>query len=119
MRVGPIRKKAGVPYPQAYATPDNKSKEAYIFNCAQRAHGNFLENETSFLAAMMISGLKYPTASALLGVGWLINRVIYAVGYTRQDKEGGKGRLAGAGFWLCQFALYGMTGKVGWDVLMN
>lgn len=119
MRVGPFRKAAGVPYPQPYAAFDSKSQEAYLFNCAQRAHGNFMENQTSFLAAMMISGLRYPVASAVLGAGWLVSRVIYAVGYTKKDGKDGKGRLAGAGFWLCQFALFGMTGKIGWDVLMS
>jgi len=116
-RVGPYRKRAGVPYPQPYAASDFKTQEAYLFNCAQRAHANLLENYSSFLPALMIAGLKYPLASAGLGAGWIVSRIMYAVGYTSKNSTDGKGRLAGAGFWLCQFALYVMAGKVGWDML--
>ncbi|KAL9615707.1 MAG: hypothetical protein Q9204_008685, partial [Flavoplaca sp. TL-2023a] len=42
---GRFRKAAKVPYPNAYATPDQmkESKAHYLFNCAQRSHATFLE----------------------------------------------------------------------------
>jgi glutathione S-transferase len=40
--VGGYRKPAGVRYPNFYATPQQikENRDAYKFNCAQRAHGN-------------------------------------------------------------------------------
>lgn len=122
MRVGSFRRAAGVPYPIPYASANSaspKAKEEYLFNCAQRAHGNYLENHPTFLVTMLISGLKYPIISSVMGAAWLLFRVVYAVGYTRADKEGGKGRLAGSGFWLAQIGLTGMSMKVGYDMLMG
>ncbi|KAF4623124.1 hypothetical protein D9613_002169 [Agrocybe pediades] len=44
--VSKYRKRAGIPYPQLYAEKSEAeaSKDAYLFNCAQRAHQNTLEN---------------------------------------------------------------------------
>ncbi|KAE9990713.1 hypothetical protein EG327_001060 [Venturia inaequalis] len=89
----------------------------YLFNCAQRAHYNFLENYVTFLPALLIAGLKYPVASSVLGAAWCVFRAMYATGYTRADKKDGKGRLMGSAFWLAQFALYGMVGKVAWGMV--
>ena len=44
-------------------------------------------------------------------------RIMYATGYTRADKENGKGRLAGSGFWLAQLGLVLMVGKLGVDLI--
>jgi len=126
MRVGPFRKAAKIPYPNAYASPDQieacadeKEKQAkYLFNCAQRAHYNFLENYVATLPAILIAGLAYPVTSAASGAIWLVFRYMYAVGYTRADKTNGKGRMAGSGFWLAQAVLFGMVGKMGFDALM-
>jgi glutathione S-transferase len=126
MRVGPFRKAAKIPYPNAYASPDQiaacgdeKTKQAmYLFNCAQRSHYNFLENYVATLPALMIAGLAYPIGAAAVGAVWLAFRYIYAVGYTRADQTNGKGRLMGSGFWLAQFVLFGMVGKMGFDALM-
>lgn len=125
-RCGVFRKAAGptVTYPTPYAdsahmaaasSPEQK-KALYLFNCAQRAHGNYLENHPSVLAAMLISGLRYPVASALMGVGWSVCRVLYAIGYTKADRNDGKGRLVGAPMWLFQLGLYGLTGFVGYKL---
>jgi len=126
MRVGPFRRAAGVPYPNAYASPeqisacsDEKKKQAlYLFNCAQRAHYNFLENYTAVLPSLLIAGLAYPVSAAVTGALWTFFRYLYAVGYTRADKTNGKGRMAGSGFWLAQAVLFGMVGKMGYDALM-
>ncbi|KAF2101124.1 membrane-associated proteins in eicosanoid and glutathione metabolism [Rhizodiscina lignyota] len=126
MRVAPFRKAAKMPYPNAYATTsdidkadsEERKKAMYLFNCAQRAHANFMENYNSTLPAILIAGLKFPLTSAAVGAVWTVCRVLYARGYTRADKEQGKGRYAGMAFWLCQAVLYGMTGWMGVQMFM-
>ncbi|KAK7967354.1 glutathione S-transferase [Apiospora aurea] len=88
------RKASGLKYPIPYATEEQAAKDpkAYAFNCAQRAHGNFVENQTPFLGALLISGLHYPTAAAGLGAAWVAARAAYAVGYA---KRGPQGRIGG------------------------
>lgn len=89
------RQASGLKYPIAYASQEQAEKDpkAYAFNCAQRAHANYTENLTPFLGALLVSGLRYPTASAALGAGWVFARVWYAAGYA---SSGPKGRLAGS-----------------------
>jgi len=89
----------------------------YLFNCAQRAHGNYLENVPLVLPAMLVGGLKYPLATSALSVVWMVGRIVYAVGYTAKGRNDGKGRLPGSFFWLAQLALYGLTGWVGYGLL--
>lgn len=62
LRVGSFRRAAKVPYPNCYATDAEAKadKAKYLFNCAQRAHANFLEHQSTFLASLLISGLSYP-----------------------------------------------------------
>lgn len=122
-RCGPFRKAAGVGYPTPYAdsamlgsASAEKKQSLYLWNCAQRAHGNYLENQPSIVAAMLIAGLRYPVASALLGAGWSVARVAYAVGYTKADRSDGKGRLIGAPMWLFQLGLFGLTAMVGYKI---
>lgn len=55
---------------------------------AQRAHANFIENYISFVPALMISGLRFPVASAALGGIWVLGRVLYAAGYTSSGPKG-------------------------------
>jgi len=125
MRVGPFRKAAQIPYPTAYASDEQmsaatpeKKKAMYLFNCAQRAHYNFMENYITFLPALLLAGMKYPVASSAVGGVWTIARILYAVGYTRSDKSNGSGRYAGSAFWFAQFGLYGMVGKMAFDAIM-
>ncbi|RGP72835.1 glutathione s-transferase [Fusarium longipes] len=99
------RKRSGLKYPIPYASNElaEKDPEAYKFNCSQRAHANFTENQISFLGALLISGLRYPVASAVLGAGWAASRVFYAIGYSA---GGPKGRMAGSvGAALCDISL--------------
>ncbi|KPM38105.1 hypothetical protein AK830_g8451 [Neonectria ditissima] len=90
------RKASGLKYPVPYASNDlaEKDPKAYQFNCAQRAHANFTENQTSFLGALLIAGLRYPVVAATLGGGWALSRVVYALGYT--SGQGPKGRMLGS-----------------------
>lgn len=103
-----LRKPAKVPYPNHYATAEQvkASPEAYKFNCAQRAHGNFLENMPQTLALMLFNGLFYPTATPVLGGIWVLGRSLYAYGYiTSTPGSNGKGRSIGSIFYLGQLGL--------------
>ncbi|RMZ90724.1 hypothetical protein DV736_g2053, partial [Chaetothyriales sp. CBS 134916] len=93
MVVGSLRKPARIPYPNPYATAEQaeKSKDAYKFNCAQRAHAQFLENMPQTMLTMLVGGLSYPRAVAYLGVGWIISRVLFAYGYIMSNKPHGNG----------------------------
>ncbi|KAL7794994.1 ER glutathione S transferase [Trichoderma ceciliae] len=96
MRTSKFRKESKVAYPNAYASHEQAEKDpaAYKFNCAQRAHANFVENQPSALGALLIAGLNFPLASAILGATWAFGRVLYLYGYT--GSAGPKGRGSGA-----------------------
>ncbi|OTB14056.1 hypothetical protein K445DRAFT_319590 [Daldinia sp. EC12] len=99
------RNQSGLRYPIPYASQEQAEKDpkAYLFNCAQRAQANFIEHQPSFLTALLISGLWFPTASAALGAGWVLGRTWYAAGYT---SSGPPGRTKGFYIsFLCDTAL--------------
>ncbi len=52
-------KQSGVKYPNMYASAEEakSNPQANLLNCAQRAHGNTLENTPSFLFALTFSGM--------------------------------------------------------------
>ena len=106
-----LRKPANVPYPNSYATAEQvkNSKEAYKFNCAQRAHGNLLENLPQTIANLLFAGLFYPQATPLLGLVWATGRAVYAYGYITSDEANGRGRRYGGFFWLAQLGLIGLS----------
>ncbi|CAK7266988.1 hypothetical protein SEPCBS119000_002308 [Sporothrix epigloea] len=87
---GSYRKAAKVPYPICYASAEQAAKDpaAFQFNCAQRAHANFVENLTPIIATLFIAGVKFPVLSASLGAAWAASRVLYARGYTRNGPKG-------------------------------
>ncbi|KAK7717100.1 hypothetical protein SLS63_010819 [Diaporthe eres] len=58
---------------------------------ASRAHANFTENLTPFMATLLIAGTRYPVQAAVMGAGWLVSRIVYTAGYT---SNGPKGRMA-------------------------
>ena len=62
---------------------------------------------------MLITGLEYPIATSIMGVGWVVSRIVYAIGYTQKDKVDGKGRLAGMPFWLFQLGLFSLSAWSG------
>jgi len=98
LEVGKYRKDAQVPYPNAYAAhaeaPAGSAK--YLFNCAQRAHSNYLEHLPQFFVTLFISGLQFPKFAAAAGAAWLVGRIIYQQGYTNPTKERGSGRYVSA-----------------------
>ncbi|KAF4470578.1 MAPEG family [Fusarium albosuccineum] len=83
-RTSTIRESSGVQYPASYASEERATKDpqAFLFNCAQRAHANFTENLTPFLGSLLIAGLRFPVASASIDAVWSASRIVYLVGYT-------------------------------------
>ncbi|KAI9762194.1 MAG: hypothetical protein M4579_000517 [Chaenotheca gracillima] len=119
--VGRHRKAAQVPYPNLYASAEacKTSQEAYSFNCAQRAHGHLLENFTPVVGSMLIAGVSYPITTSVLGLGWIVGRVLFAKGYTSEKLGGnGKGRYKGIFYALFQFGLFGLAGWSGVQMLL-
>ncbi|EMD63406.1 hypothetical protein GGP41_005929 [Bipolaris sorokiniana] len=124
-RVGSFRKAAKIPYPFEYASYEQiqtaapASKSAMLaFNAAQRAHQNFGENHPTALCAMLISGLRFPLATAALGAAWSVNRIFYSVGYTRSAERGGTGRYYGAAGIIAHYVLVLMSTKAAYDLIM-
>lgn len=120
--MGTFRRAAKVPYPYEYASYEQvttaspaSSKAMHQFNCAQRGHQNFNENHTTAVAAILVTGLKYPLVAAGLGALWSSNRVLYAIGYTN-GKEGGKGRYMGILGLIAHYVLVGYAAKTAWDI---
>ncbi|KAJ5591639.1 uncharacterized protein N7459_002008 [Penicillium hispanicum] len=106
-----VRKTANVPYPHSYATIEQckQNPSAEQFNCAQRAHSNFLENAPQTMLFTLVAGLKYPELAAGIGSLWVAFRSLYLYGYVYSGKPQGKGRFLGSMFWLAQGALWGLT----------
>lgn len=101
-----------------FADPSSKALEKYLFNCAQRAHANFLESYSIALTALLLGGLVYPRTASVMGAVWSVGRVVYALGYTDSKAENGGGRLRGSLLiYPALLGLMGLTGKVGWDLL--
>jgi glutathione S-transferase len=80
------RRNAKVPYPKPYAdsgdhsAADAETKKAqYLWNCAQRAHGNYLEVQPSVALSLLISGVQYPVTAAALGSVWIVGRYVIVV----------------------------------------
>jgi len=113
---GKFRKAAKIPYPIAYASAEQQkaSTEAYLFNCAQRAHANFTENHLSNLAPLLITGLRWPIPAAVLGFTWTLGRYVYMKGYCSLEAgEGGKGRYRGGFQYVGTVGLLGMLITMG------
>jgi glutathione S-transferase len=120
-RVSGFRKAAKIPYPYEYASYEqiqtaspSASAAMHVFNRAQRGHQNFNENQTSFLGALLITGLEYPRTAAVLGAAFSVGRVLYGWGYT-SGPENGKGRYYGAFGMIAQYVALLMSAKVAWD----
>ncbi|KAF9566117.1 hypothetical protein CPC08DRAFT_704196 [Agrocybe pediades] len=87
--VSKYRKRAGIPYPQLYAEKSEAeaSKDAYLFNCAQRAHQNTLENINTVYLVTILSGIRYPIYAATSCVLWTLSRISYTRGYVQGDPK--------------------------------
>lgn len=82
----------------------------------RRCAGNYLENQPSVVAALLISGLQYPVVTSVMGVGWVLSRIAFAIGYTNPTAKDGKGRLIGLPQWIFQISLFVMTGMTGYKM---
>ncbi|OAA64540.1 microsomal glutathione s-transferase [Niveomyces insectorum RCEF 264] len=113
---GAARRAAKVPYPVAYATAEAAEKDPAVFkfNCAQKVHSNFTENFSPFIVELLISGLRFPLASAALGAGWVVSRILFARGYVN---SGPTGRHIGAPHALFDFVLKFMSGYTAYTFL--
>lgn len=87
----------------------NHQPKAEQFNCAQRAHSNFLENAPQTMLFTLVAGLKYPQLTLGLGSAWLISRALFLYGYVYSGKPQGKGRMIGSLFWFVQGGLWGLS----------
>lgn len=130
LRIASFRNSAGVRHPGVYASTEtiDKARSAqekralYLFNCAQRAHHNILENYPTVLTGMLIAGLRYPNTAAAAGMVWIFGRILYALGYSSANESNvdGKGRFYYGGFHLSalsQVVFVLLVGKMGFDLL--
>ncbi|KAG6877883.1 hypothetical protein C0993_002884 [Termitomyces sp. T159_Od127] len=87
INVGKWRKRSGIKYPQLYAEKAEveASRNAPIFNCAQRAHANTLENIPVLYVTTLITAVKYPIVAATACGVWSLSRVFYTRGYLSGD----------------------------------
>lgn len=72
------------------------------------------------MGALLIAGLVYPKTAAGLGALWTASRYMYMYGYSKGE-AGGKGRYkkGGAGFWLGELGLIGLSVWVGVGLVMG
>mmetsp|Transcript_7360 Transcript_7360/g.18913 ORF Transcript_7360/g.18913 Transcript_7360/m.18913 type:complete len:144 (+) Transcript_7360:2119-2550(+) len=113
-RVGGARKKFGVKYPAMYATGDKPADNQ--FNCTQRGHQNSLESLPSFLALLLLVGLRFPVTAAASAVVYNAGKVVYFNGYASGDPEK---RLRGAFSYLGFFTLIGAAIRMGIELLSS
>lgn len=76
--------------PTSAFTMNQQTNQTNHHSPAQRAHANFIENQPTALGALLISGLHFPVAAAVLGATWSVGRTLYLYGYT--SSAGPKGR---------------------------
>lgn len=88
---------------------DIEQPKAEQFNCAQRAHANYLENFPQTMLYTLVAGLKWPVASAVMGGAWVFFRILFLQGYVYSGLEQGKGRFRGGLFWFFQGGLWAMA----------
>lgn len=106
--VGAARRKFDVKYPAMYASGD--STDANLFNCTQRGHQNSLESLPSFLALLLIAGIKYPITAAIAGAVYTLGKVVYFNAYSSGDPNK---RMQGAFSYLGLFTLMGCVIRFG------
>lgn len=88
---------------------DKLSVEDWMaLNTAQRAAGNYLEQQTAIVTLLLLSGLFYPLFAASIGAVYMVGRYLFSTGI--QSKSGTSGRAKGFFIcMLCHLALLGCT----------
>ncbi|THH28018.1 hypothetical protein EUX98_g6174 [Antrodiella citrinella] len=109
--VGRARKAAGIKYPQLYAEKAEveASEAARIFNCAQRAHANTLEQLPMAVVATVVASAKYPTYAAAALALWSVGRIFYTLGYTTGKPEKRNNSITRVGSFAGSVLLLGAT----------
>ncbi|KAF9130265.1 Microsomal glutathione S-transferase 3 [Mortierella sp. 14UC] len=117
-KVTSYRKIAQVPLPFLYADAQEckEDHKKLIFNCYQRIHQNTLEGFTMYLVMLLIAGLEYPVASAVLGGVWCLGRCLYYYGYSSGHPSS---RQLGAFGHIGEFGLLGVVGKMAFDLIVS
>jgi glutathione S-transferase len=88
-----------------------------VFDCYQRAHQNTLEFLPFFLVLILAAGLRHPVVAIIVGVCWIVARIIYSIGYyTGKPNKRIPGSLLS---FFALLALFGTTlssaaGLLGW-----
>jgi len=98
-RVMKARKEYGVEYPTMYSATEQK------FNCIQRGHQNYLEQQPQFLFLLLAGGLGCPRAATIGGCVYLAGRLLYFHGYATGDpSKRMRGAVGYFGFFTLVFA---------------
>jgi len=100
--VARARKRYNVPYPALYA--EGKDDDSKAFNCVQRGHQNSLESYATFLALLLVAGIKFPITAAISGAVYSLGKIAYFNGYASGDPAK---RLQGAFSYFGLFTLIG------------
>mmetsp|Transcript_74132 Transcript_74132/g.103057 ORF Transcript_74132/g.103057 Transcript_74132/m.103057 type:complete len:195 (-) Transcript_74132:102-686(-) len=105
------RSNYGVPLPYMY--PDTGNKEAQIskpaaYMAVVRGHENYMEFLPSLLAIVLCTALFIgePATASVLGLVWVIARLLYAIGYASGNVNG---RVPG--FFLSLLAFFTLVGN--------
>lgn len=101
MLVGKARMKSGI---QAPAVTGDPEFERYF-----RIQQNTMEQLVWTLPALWLCGQYFPTAAAVLGLVFLVGRILYIIGYAKAAEKRGPGFGIGllASFLLLLGALWG------------
>jgi len=118
INTGKYRKAAKIAYPAAYAPSSRTDPEAHRFNCAQRAHANYTENQPTLLGSLLLAGIRFPITSAIMGVAWSVCRYLYMAGYS-EGAEHGKGRYRGIYYAVFQTGLLLLSAYAGVTMVME
>ncbi len=77
-------------------------------NTAQRAAGNYLEQQTAVITLLLLNGVFNPVFSAVIGAVYMFGRHLYSSGF--QSKAGVGNRVHGFGIcMLCYMTLFVST----------
>jgi glutathione S-transferase len=106
--IGPARRKHGVKAP-ATTGPDD-------FNRVYRAHVNTLEQLVMMLPVLWVfASVVGDRWAALLGLVWIIGRIVYVLGYTSAANKRGTGFMIGLA--ALAVGLFGSAGTILWNLL--
>ena len=104
MRVGLMRNKTGVNAPAVTGDP--------IFERAFRVHVNTIEQLVLFIPVLWLSvGVIGDMWTALIGLVWIVGRVLYATSYMKDPAKRGPGMMItfGTTVVLILITLYGVA----------